>query len=457
MKKIFSLLFAVCFVVFAVFAVTACDETTSETPEEPIKFSYSLVKEDDATYYSLKSVTISEAAKKLVDKNDYEALAELFNTSIDGVYTAPETKYTKDTVRTVVIPAEYNKKPVKAISADAISGLVFVKKIVVGENIDKIAEGAFSSLGSLEEIELPFVGGEYNAKNEKKLFGYIFGTTSGDDLNACDQVYNEGESGNTKTYQIPYTLKTVTVTKGNEKSTKELTYKIDGDKYVYSTDDGYADLEGDEHVIKKVDDSKYAVAAYSFYGCTTIETVNLSGITEIEPYTFYGCASITTLNCEGLTKIGDSAFETCTALKSFDFTGIEKVGKAAFKDCTALGGNYADKANDVVIPETLTEEIGESAFEGCSGIITLKIKSAADIGKYAFKSLTSLKNLYFETAGTKIGYAAFYGCTAVEAIDLANVTELGDYAFYGCKKLKTVENLGNLYAEHAFDETEYSK
>ena len=391
MKKILSLLLALCFVISALFAVTACNDEADEKAEAPIKFSYTLVKENDDTYYSLKSVTISEKAKELVDKNDYDKLAELFNTAVEG-YTAPETKYDKTTVRTLVVPTTYNNKAVKAISADAVAGLTFVKKIVVGENIEKIAEGAFSSLTSLEEIEIPFVGGEYNAKNEKKLFGYIFGTTSGDGLTACEQKYNDGDSDNTKTYYIPSSLKTVTVKKGNAKKTEELKYKIDGDKYVYSTDEGYMDIAGTEYTINE-DKSEYAVSAYSFYNCTTVETVNLSGVTEIEAYTFYGCTGIKTLKVsDGVTVIGNNAYENCTSLKTLDLNNVTAIGDSAFKGCTSLGADYLDKANDGVDFTNVTS-VGDYAFYGCTSLAKITNYNGSITKNHIFDETEFIKHI----------------------------------------------------------------
>ena len=436
MKKLLSVIFAVCLAVCSVMVIAACGENGADTQAgAPITFSYSIVKDGDETYYSLKNVTVSDKAQALIAKKDFAGLADLFNTDA-GEYKAPAVKYTKDTVTTLVIPEEYNKIAVKAISQDAVSGLAFVKKIVVGDNITKMSEGAFSSLIALEEIELPFVGGEKNAKNEKKLFGYIFGTTSGDGLTSCEQKYNGGDSGNTKTYYLPSALKTITVRGGNEKKDETLKFKIeekDGEiKYVYEGEDGYDELDAVENSATENTDV-YSVAPYSFYNCTTLETINLSGVEEIEEYTFYGCTGIKNLTFgDDVKTIGAHAYENCTSLKAVDFNNVETIGESAFAGCTALGEKYLDGANKIVFTDI---EIGNSAFSGCTAIKDVEFNGECEIGERAFK-----------------------GCTAIETVDFTNVTSVGDYAFYGCTNLASITNYdGSISDNHIFEETEYVK
>ena len=460
MKKIISLIIALSLAVVAAATLVACGNSATEKAEAPIVFNYTLLtetteengEETSVSYYTLKSVTISEAAQELVKNKNYAELARLFNTAVDG-YT-PAREYTADDVRTLVIPETYRNRAVKEISQDAVSGQTFVKKIVVGENIEKISEGAFSVLTELEEIELPFIGAKLNAVNEKKLFGYIFGTTSGDGLTACEQHFNVG-TDSTKTYYLPSSLKTVTVSGGNEKKTSEVKYKIvkddDGnDKYVFSADADYETYE-EEELTATINDDEYAVSPYAFYNCSTLENVNVNGKYEkVEDYTFYGCTSLKELAFNDDTaEIGNHAFDGCTGVKKINFNKVTTIGEGAFNGCTNLGTAYADASNPLKVTANV---IGESAFEGCTGLEKVEFTSGAVIGEKAFKGCAALKDLAFNA--NEVGYAAFYNCTALEKVDLSGVTELGEYAFYGCSALKEVAGYENFSeVAHAFDNT----
>ncbi|MBO4262179.1 MAG: leucine-rich repeat domain-containing protein [Clostridia bacterium] len=434
MKKIIGILSVLLLVSVAAFCFTACGEGTEEAENTaPVSFKYTLVTEDDDAdgYYVLESVTLSDKAQTLVGKKDYEGLKTLFNTKIEGVYEPLYVYGEEHDVRTLEIPATYNDKAVKEIAAEAVVNQTFVKKIVVGDNVTKIGAGAFQGLAELEEITLPFVGGEYNAKNDKKLFGYIFGSVSATGLDSVTQNYNEGTSSSA-TYYIPASLKKVTVTGDNKVGNETLKYKIDADgKYIWETDEGYADAEGEEKEIpaeQNYANYEYSVAPYAFYNCASLETVELEGeIPTVPDYAFYGCSGLKKVSFnDDTTAIGKYAYSNCSGLKEVDFNNVETIGNGAFAHCSALGSAYADQDNELVITAT---KVGADAFHGCSGIETVKFTNAADIGEMAFHECASLTAVTFDNGAANIGNYAFAECSSLET-----VTGLGAYdgnAFYG--------------------------
>ena len=435
MKKILSLIFAtVLTFALAMFAVSCGNETT-EAKEAPIVFSFTTYA--DESYCALKSVTISEDAQKLVNAKDYKGLAKLFNTPVeDANYAKPEVEYTEESVRVLQIPTEYGKFPVKKILSDAVSGQTFIKKIVVGDNIETIEQGAFSLLTGLEEIELPFVGSEYNALNEKKLFGYIFGSATADGITSITQTYNEG-TNSTATFSIPSSLKKAVINGGNKIQTETLNYKLDtdddgNDVYVFEGDEKFDQINGITYSLTR-DTSEYSVAPYAFYNCSTIKEVEIKGdYAAVEDYTFYGCTSIEELAFpENIVKIGAYAYAGCTSLKTIDFNAVTEIGEGAFNNCSALGTAYLDGKNPIDL--SAVTSVGKNAFSNCTGLEVVKLGNAV-IGERAFASCTSLKDLTFDNA--EIGYASFYSCTAIEEVNLENVTKIGDVAFYGCTELK---------------------
>lgn len=93
----------------------------------------------------------------------------------------------------------------------------------------------------------------------------------------------------------------------------------------------------------------------AFKGCTSLETLLISGTTTIGDEAFYGCESLTSITLPSTaTSIGASTFEGCTALETVHVGGnMETIGDGAFEGCTAI--------TELELPPTLTS-IGNNGF-----------------------------------------------------------------------------------------------
>ncbi len=402
MKRLLGLFTSVVLALTLAFSLAACKNDSSNRDEEDKAYNVQYELDDNEEYYTLKSFTVSEEARKLADKNDYEGLAELFN----GELAEGETAFTEDTVKTFTVKSEYKGKPVKKIASSAISSLAFIEKIVVPDSIEEIGANAFYQLTGLKEITLPFTGNKVGAISSKSSFGYIFGTTSADGLTSCAQTYEVGASNASTTYYIPSNLKTVTITGKNEKVKTEKWVRDVGGKQIAAEEGEVGDDGKPAYKITVFHDvdQKLAVPACAFYNVTTIETVVLSDeLTALENYTFYGCSALKTVTALGVKTVGDSAFESCSSLKSVAFGGtaageneitfanVETIGKNAFKGCTALG-----KSSDVTkhpLDLSTVTEIGDSAFGGCTGLTSVKLKSGVVLDRRAFSSCSALETI----------------------------------------------------------------
>ncbi len=421
MKKILiALATALLCGVFA-FGLTSCQTNqTSDSEVKPIEFTYSYDAENE--YYVLTGVTLSEEAQALVTKKDYAELAKLFSTANEKTGYVPYAEgLTAETVREFTIPSSFNDVAVKEIASEAIVNQNFIKKLVVTETVEKINGGAFAGLTSLEEIVLPFVGEKVGAFNSNKSFGYIFGTTSATGLTAVTQTYNEGTSS-TATFQIPETLKTVTVTGNNVYNLVEKKYDIVDGKYV-PDDNGQYTLLADE--------GSYAIPAYAFYNCSMITSVNLTGnVPAILDYTFYGCSGLKEYAFNNETvKVGAYAFNGCSSLKTVNFNKVDEIGERAFVGCNSLGKEYADDKNEVVINAT---SIANDAFHGCSGFKKVVFTKGVTVGKMAFHECSALTEVEFQEV-SEIGESAFAGCENLETVTTQPGTTVGEYAFYNTK------------------------
>ncbi len=165
------------------------------------------------------------------------------------------------------------------------------------------------------------------------------------------------------------------------------------------------------------------VGEAAFHGCTALEEVELPDcITEIWMYAFQDCTSLKNIHLpDGLQTIYYAAFSGCTALAQLEIPASTLVASGAVSGCTGLQaitvaadhpvyrvegncliekdtnwvtlgyGSFTIPADatgvrgyafagqtavtDVVLPERL-EGLGDSAFEGCTGLRTVTIDSA---------------------------------------------------------------------------------
>ena len=125
--------------------------------------------------------------------------------------------------------------------------------------------------------------------------------------------------------------------------------------------------------------------------------------------------------------------------------------------------NPIEYTGSVVIPEKVTYEsveysvtsIGESAFDGCSGLTSVTIpNSVTSIGDGAFYGCSSLTSVTIPNSVTSIGNEAFWGCSSLTSVTIPNsVTSIGYGAFCGCSGLTsvTIPNSVTSIGDNAFE------
>ena len=158
----------------------------------------------------------------------------------------------------------------------------------------------------------------------------------------------------------------------------------------------------------------YALS-YSFYGCTSLTSVNLSSLTTISSSNalssaFNGCASLTSVNLSSLTTVSSNsalseAFRGCTSLTSVNLSSLATVSgtyalSAVFHGCTSLAS---------VNLSSLTTVSGNSAFgntfNGCTSLTSVNLSSLTTVSSNnalssAFINCTSLTSLSFPALTT---------------------------------------------------------
>ena len=151
-----------------------------------------------------------------------------------------------------------------------------------------------------------------------------------------------------------------------------------------------------------------------------------SAITSLKPYALVNLdklESITFSNTSGLKEIGDYAFEGCDGLISIDIPeGVAEIGSCAFSDCSSL--------TSIDIPEGVVD-IGTGAFSYCRSLTSVIIpKGVTKIRNNTFDSCNRLTSVTIPEGVTDIGQNAFFGCYKLSSIIIpSSVTTIYNKAF----------------------------
>lgn len=172
----------------------------------------------------------------------------------------------------------------------------------------------------------------------------------------------------------------------------------------------------------------------SFEGFVALERIALPGtLTSIPANEFKGCCSLGSIVIpDGVTSIGVGAFEGCTSLQYFNSSMAteDKQFLVSGENLLAFAPAnhyYVTIPNDVRV-------INEGVFKNCSNIRSLLLSSTREIGNSAFEGCTSLVSLDLVNTIQSIGNKAFYGCEQLYNVYSQNATPptIGSNAFAGC-------------------------
>lgn len=193
------------------------------------------------------------------------------------------------------------------------------------------------------------------------------------------------------------------------------------------------------------------ISASAFAFNTSLQSINLSNLTELEQIgasAFFSCGSLSdqTLylsTLSNLTSIGVSAFfgapDTC-----FDITTTTAEGLGVYYDKTdtICFGNYTSDQTAVSGDfklKTTTRLIASSAFSGCNSIRKVNFSGCTNleyIGDFAFQGCTNATgrlDLSQCTKLSKILSNTFINCNGLEQLNLpSSITEIGSFAFANC-------------------------
>lgn len=379
--------------------------------------------------------------------------------------------------QSVVIPAEYNGKPVVAIADEAFSqskanvgynkwitsvtipdtiksigknafyGCSRVPEITLPEGLETIGEGAFRYCNSLTGITVPAsvtsigdiafkqAGGAHLATINVAAGNAKYKSVDGVLLSKDGKTlicYPTGKVG--APYQMPDTVEEI----ANDAFRGDPAGLFDR-----STQDGEHKLTGIvlSENLKKIGErafeqtslnsititSDLEVGKNAFAGCKNLETVIIEeGVTEIPECMFMGMENCKDVRLpSSLKKIGYRAFDRYGAASITLPEGLEEIGEEAFAN---------SELTSVKIPATVTT-IGPRAFYSADKLASVEFASGSKmttIGEYVFNHCTALTSVALPNSVKKLDDGCFSYCFALNNITIpSGVTELGDCVFAG--------------------------
>ena len=200
-----------------------------------------------------------------------------------------------------------------------------------------------------------------------------------------------------------------------------------------------------------IPEGPWAVTSGAFSGCTSLEYVSLpSTCRELRQSVFSGCKSLKSINLPvALTSIGNQAFYNCSALENIYYEGTEEQWEKIVK------GNQWDTGTGSYILNFIIPGINYTLVDNAYYSVSyypipletsvyipqtyqgLPVKVLAD---NAFKNCTNLVSITLPEGITQIGSSAFYNCTNLVTINIPDtVVDIGEYAFYNCTSIKHIK------------------
>ena len=220
-----------------------------------------------------------------------------------------------------------------------------------------------------------------------------------------------------------------------------------------------------------------SIGESAFYYCKNLASITISNsLTIIQKGLFEGCNSLTAIIIpDSVTSIGDNAFYKCGSLEEVSIgSGVMSIGASIFRSCGNLTSIIVDASNtayhsvDNCLIETVSKtliagcknsiipidgsvtSIGNGAFDGCSGLISITIPdNVISIGEYAFSDCKNLTTINLGNGITNIGEQTFSYCTSLISITIpSSVTSISHDAFQGCSNLTTtIGDLGGTWVD----------
>ncbi|MBO5313424.1 MAG: leucine-rich repeat protein [Clostridia bacterium] len=289
-----------------------------------------------------------------------------------------------------------------------------IKKVIIPNGVEKIAQYAFANLTALEEVVLP-------STLEAIEYGAFLGCTSLKTVSYMDE--------NGKITQGDGLKNVMLINKGAfQNCDLRGTISLNNARAVGD----YAFAENRSLAGVVLPQTLKSIGAYAFAGDTRLSSVKIKADTvKYGPYVFSGCTSLTSM-----TTLGENGQAIATI-------NTPVIPEGAFYNCKSLTSVIIGKSVNV---------IGEYAFAG-SGVASFSVNEqntafskldsksyilSADSTQLVLVAPTVEGSFTLDSRITSVGIGAFAENKNITSVSLTGVTSLGKYAFAECSNLHSV-------------------
>lgn len=367
-------------------------------------------------------------------------------------------------IKEIVIPREYNEKPVTIICDDAFKGCSLLTSVTIPDSVISIGKNAFSWCLSLITITIPSSVqsiGEYAFFGCYKLIEVI-------NLSDLNIKQNSEEYGCVGQYasRISSIEKSaivnlrgylfITINKTNylleyigKRTNITLPMNYNGEEYqIYK----YAFYKRSSLTFVTIPNSVKIIGVSAFEGCSSLTSITIpNSVTNIGGYAFYGCYKLVEVinqsnlnieqNSDANGQIGKNALRISTTGKST----IVKKNNYLFMtiDNTNYLLGYTGKKTEITLPENYNGEeyiICRYAFYNCSSLTSITIPSGVKtIDEYAFRDCSSLTSIIIPDSVTNIKPGVFSYCSSLTSVSIpSGVTRISEEFFFCCSSLTSI-------------------
>ena len=452
--------------------ITIAEGATITLPRNPTKEGYIF----DGWYLSDEFIEEFNATQTISSNiTVYAKWEKYYSKGLKYVLINDEREYevarTGDcTDNDIVIPSEYNSKPVTSIGDGAFRDCTGLTSVTIPDSVTSIGEIAFYRCTGLTSITIP----DSVTSIGNSAFRNCSSLTS---ITIPDSVTSIGYSAFGGCSELTKITGPFSIVSSVAKQCGSNSFKVIITSGTSIGDSAFQNCSGLTSVI--IPNSVTSIGYQAFYNCSGLTSVTIpDSVTSIGSDTFNGCTGLTSITIpDSVTSIGGGAFCDCTGLTSVTIPdSVTSIGYNAFYGCYKLievynkstlsitagnsdNGSVAYYAKNVYTEEgrskLSTDENGYVIYTGGDEKILVAYHGSntelilpsyiTKIYQYAFSGCTGLTSITIPDRVTSINNGVFSGCTGLTSITIPDrVTSIGYEAFRGCFKLLEVYNKSTL-------------
>lgn len=405
--------------------------------------------------------------ESLQDNLIYELASNEIGYYVTGMHN-PQAEITK-----IVIPDEYEGKPVIGVDLNVFTSLVNLTSLQLSDNISYL-EG---NLGD-SNICNQFDNGYYLGSSNNPYLVLVKPTTKTLEsilINKNTKIissYALYDCNNLKVVSLEEGSQLITINKAafyKCTSLTRITLPFIGGSaesnrylgYIFGASAYSQNINFVPNSLKEINilEGCTSIGFNAFFKCEKIESINLpSTLQTIAAGAFNHCLNLENITIpSNVTSIGFSIFNDCKSLKSIVVPDkVTYIPESAFYQCISL--------ENIVFPTTI-EIIEKGALSGCTNLKSMTLpfvggtqnaegtngmlaylfgggKYYSDNSKYV---PTTLKEVIILEGCTLIGQYAFSSCSSIESITIpSTVTTIKQCVFSSCTNLKNITMLANV-------------